>query len=35
MNVHDQSDTEHVIVFIPTDIFAIKILKTFRVMIQS
>jgi hypothetical protein len=34
MNVHDKTNAEQVIVFVPADIFAIKILKTFRGMIQ-
>jgi len=34
MNVHDQNGAEQVIVFVPTNIFANKMLKAFRGMIQ-
>ena len=34
MDAHDQNSAEQVIVFCPTDIFANKILNTFRGMIQ-
>jgi len=33
-NVHDQNSAEQVIVFVPTDIFANKIIRTFRGTIQ-
>ena len=34
MNVHDQNGAEQVIVFVPTNIFANKILKASRGMTQ-